>query len=94
MVQVIENRADLEGQVLSVRVDAKRPRHRTVTIAVGAAAPVEGYPNLFAQTVGSSLDVIVPVEKVQALNAGSKVRFRVRRTGPFTVFADHCAPAD
>jgi hypothetical protein len=93
LVQVVENRADIEGRVLSVQTDEKRPEHRLVTIAVGATAAVEGYAHLFAEAVGKPLDVILPASMAESLNAGSIVRCRVRRTGPFTVFAERCTPA-
>src|SRR5215216_1430059 len=92
MVQVIENRADIEGRVLSVRSDAARPDHRLVTIEVGAALPVEGYPNLFASASGKQLDVVLPAELAQPLQIGAAVRCRIRRAGPTTVLGERCTP--
>jgi len=89
MVQVIENRADIEGQVVAL-TDKVRPGHRLVTIEVGTASPVEGYPNLFNSVVGKHLDVIVPSEQAAALDVGAPVRCRVRRAGPNTVIGERC----
>jgi hypothetical protein len=75
MVQAIENRADVEGRILAIRPDAERPEHRLATIEVGAVIPVEGYPNLFARTSGSSLDVILPAHLPYPTN-GADCRFR------------------
>jgi hypothetical protein len=92
MVQVIENRADIEGRVLAVKADAERPDHRLVTIEVGAAVPVEGYPNLFPSAQGKSLDVYLPADLAKALQIGSALRCRIRRAGPTIVFAERCTP--
>jgi hypothetical protein len=90
MVQAIENRADIEGRILAIKPDAARPEHRLVTIEVGAATPVEGYPNLFASTSGSSLDVILPAHLAAPLKIDTMVRCRIRRAGPNAVFAENC----
>ena len=92
MVQVIENRADIDGRVLAVKLDDARPNHRLVTIEVGAAAPVEGYPNLFASAPGKQLHVVMPTEIANALQIGTAVRCRIRRAGPTTIFGERCAP--
>jgi hypothetical protein len=92
MVQVIENRADIEGRVLAVKADAERPGRHLATIEVGAAAPVEGYPNLFASTQGKPLDVVLPPDTAKSLQVGASVRCRVRRAGPTTVLAETCTP--
>jgi len=92
MVQVIENRADIEGRVLAVSSDAARPDHRLVTIEVGATAAVEGYPNLFAGTPGNRLDVVLPAHLAEPLQIGAAVRCRIRRAGPTTVLGERCMP--
>src|SRR4051812_33457739 len=92
MVQVIENRADIEGRVLAIKADAERPDHRLVTIDVGAVASVQGYPNLFASAHGKSVDLYLPAELAKPLQIGSAVRCRIRRAGPTIVFAERCTP--
>ena len=49
MVQIIENRADVDGTVVAIRPAQERLGFHLVTLDVKAAAPVEGYQNLFAQ---------------------------------------------
>jgi hypothetical protein len=90
MVQVIENRADIEGRVLAVAAEQTRPDHKVATIEVDTVKPVEGYANLFANAPGTQVTVIVPAERAGALEVGSAVRCRIRRGGPTSVFADHC----
>jgi hypothetical protein len=92
MVQVIENRADIEARVLAIKPDTSRPEHRLVTVEVGSTQAVEGYPNLFAKTPGSQIDLIVPAEAATPLKVGAAVRCRIRRGGPNAVFAEQCKP--
>jgi hypothetical protein len=91
MVQVIENRADIDGRVLAIVPLTDRPDHGLVTIEVSGVSPVEGYANLFAGAPGTRLDVILPAAVAQALRVGVKVRCRIRRGGPMVVIGDHCA---
>ena len=90
MVQVAENRADIAGRVQLMRADPERPDYRIVTIEVHTAAPVEGYPNMFAAAAGTRLEVLVAADQAQALAPGKSVRCRIRRSGPTTVFGDSC----
>jgi hypothetical protein len=92
MVQVIENRADIDGRVLSVAPIADRPEHRLVTIEVSGVSPVEGYANLFTSAPGRQLDVILPAVLAQTLQVGARVGCRIRRGGPMIVIGDHCTP--
>ena len=91
MVQVIENRADIDGRVVAVKSDAARPDHRIVTVDIGAAAPVEVYPNLFANALGKQLDIVLPAELAESLQIGAAVRCRIRLAGPAVVFGERCA---
>lgn len=91
MVQVIENRAEIEGRVLAVTPDPTRPDYHVVTVDVSAAAPVENYPNLFANAQGKRLEIVLPAVLTKTLRIGATVRCRIRRAGPTTVMGDHCA---
>jgi hypothetical protein len=90
MVQAIENRADVEGRILALKPDTARPKHTLVTVEVSAANPVQGYPNLFARTTGSPLEVILPAHLAIPLKIGAMVRCRIRRASPTAVFAENC----
>ena len=92
MVQVIENRADVDGRVLELKADPTRPEYRIVTIEIGSTAAVTGYPNLFTSVLGKRLDVVLPAELAKEIDVGASVRCRVRRAGPTTVFAERCSP--
>jgi hypothetical protein len=91
VVQVIENRADIKGRVLSVAPIAERPDHRLVAIEVSGVSPVAGYANLFTGAPGTRLDVVVPASQADALRVGGNVDCRVRRGGPTTVIGDRCS---
>jgi|SRR5215467_7585513 len=91
MVQVIENRAEVEGQLLAMRDDESRAGYKRATIAVRAVQPVESYPNLLGEAVGTTLEVVVPADAAHSLEVGSYLRCRARRTGPTTVFAETCS---
>jgi hypothetical protein len=90
MVQVVENRADVDGKVVAVRPDAARPNYHVLTVEVGAAAAVAGYPNMFADAAGKQLEISVPSDAAKSARVGATVRCRVRRAGPTTIIGDHC----
>lgn len=91
MIQVVENRADIEGVVLAVSPDAQRAGHSLVTVEVRAVANVASYPNLFADAVGTRLEMVATPDAAAALGIGKSVRCRIRRTGPAAVLAEHCS---
>lgn len=90
MVQIIENRAEIEGELLAIADDESRPGHKRATIAVGAVRPVGSYPNLLAETSGQHIDVVIPQDAAGALKPGARLRCLARRTGPAGVFAESC----
>lgn len=92
MVQVIQNRADIEGRLVAVKSDPARPDHKVLTIEVGTASPVEGYPNLFGKSLGKQLDVLLPANLARPLKIGTDVRCRIRRAGPAVVVGESCLP--
>ena len=91
MVQVIENRAEIEGRLVALGADPARPDHQIATLEVGAVAPVQGFANMFASAPGTRLELVVSRDMAQALAVGQTVRCRIRRTGPTTVFAESCS---
>jgi hypothetical protein len=55
---------------------------------VKSIAPVAGYANMFNDTAGSQMEVIVPNEKVGALKVGEPTQLRIRRAGPATIIGE------
>ncbi len=73
MVQIVENWADIRGEVESLEGGRLRVR-------VLAAEPVEGFPNLLADTPGASMTLEGDREGLPvALRLGSRIRCRVRK---------------
>jgi hypothetical protein len=87
VVQIVENWADVEARVLSVRDDPSRPGARLASLEVTAVHDVASFPNLLKHAAGSRLDVVVPETMPGSIDAGSVVRCRVRRAGPSAIFA-------
>jgi len=84
MVQAPENWADVEGVVSDVAPDPARPGWVVASLELRAAEPVEGYPNILARSVGSSIRLAVPADEADGaeLTSGSTVRARARLAAP------------
>lgn len=84
MVQAPENWADVEGVVSDVGPDPARPGWVVASLELRAADPVEGYPNMLAPSVGTSIRLAVPADEAAdaELAAGSTVRARARLAAP------------
>jgi hypothetical protein len=94
VVQVIENRADVEGRIVSVRDDQTRPGHRIATMDVIKVRPVDPYPNLFEKAAGTRLELVMPEAAAPKDLPRENVRCRIRRAGPAIVYAESCEAAD
>jgi len=65
LVSVIENWAQLEGTVRTVRPDPELPDQLVAVVDVDAVEPVQDdegkpFPNLFADAAGTSVELHVP----------------------------------
>ena len=89
MVQVVENWAILEGSVEEIRPSEVRDDLAAVDVAVEQIEPFGDFPNLFPGAEGTVVAVTMPKEIVRdrSVEIDSRVRCRVRRASPFTVFA-------
>jgi hypothetical protein len=90
VVQVVENRADIEGDIVAVQEDRERPGFRNLTVFVRSVRPVEGYPNLFADAVGKRLQLLMR-DDAPDVAIGTAVTCRIRRSAPTTIFGEGCA---
>jgi len=88
MVQIIENHAELAGTLVAVQPDPTRPGFVTVTVDVSHAAPVQGFPNLLADTIGQRVAVTARADSAFAAREPGPVSFHARKTGPNLIFAD------
>lgn len=92
MVQVIENRTDVDGRVVMVQQDAARSTQRLVTIEIEAANAVGSFPNLFVGSTGKQVEVVLPKDLTTKLKVGDAVQCRIRRAGPNMVIGERCTP--
>jgi hypothetical protein len=89
MVPIVQNWADIEGNIDDVRPSEHLPDFVTARIAVKRVNAVQGMPNLFAGTSGTTLEVNIPADLVRknALHKGQVISLRVRKGGPDNAFA-------
>jgi hypothetical protein len=83
MVQAVENRAEISGDLLRARPDPERPDHVLLTVRVREVTPHPSFPNLLKGIEGSTVDI---VSRGPAAAAGA-VRLTVKRAGPSTFVA-------
>lgn len=89
MVQVIENRTDIEGVVASRSPDPDRPEYDLVGVDVRTATAVDGYADVLSTHAGGRLDVSVPRALLtDDAGEGTSIRVRARLAGPGIVLAD------
>jgi hypothetical protein len=87
-VQPIENQADVTGTVRTVVPRTDLQGYYSVSLDVESVAAVADYANMFEWAKGQSIAVNVPADRVSAdrLAPGQRVTWRVKRTGPTSVF--------
>ena len=89
MVQVVENRTDLEGVVLSRSPDRERAGWDIVDIDLQRATPVTGYPDLLSSRVGDHLEVRIKRDLLPGGQLeGAAIRCRAFLAGPGVVLAE------
>jgi len=74
MAQVIENQAQIQGQIQSIQAHPSLPGYDVVSLLLTSSQPVPGKVNLLAQPVGTSLKLSVK----HSLLAEAKVGFYLR----------------
>jgi hypothetical protein len=90
VVQVIENWADIEGEIQTVR-DSELKGYKIIEVLVKDAKAVGNFPNLLEQRRGEVIPVYVPEPRAvtvqEAYDSGqSQVACRVRLAGPTRFF--------
>lgn len=87
-VQPVENQADLTGTIRTLAPRHDLPGYHVVSLEVETVAEVGKYPNLFSWATGQSIEVTVPNDAVteKQIAPGQKVTWRVKKTGPTSVF--------
>ena len=91
MVQIVENWADVEGEVTRT---SERHGAMELELEVGAAHPVAGYPNLLADDVGRRIAIVLTGDAAtRPPEPGARVRCRVRKAGLDRYYARSLTPA-
>ncbi|OBC13756.1 hypothetical protein A5784_30955 [Mycobacterium sp. 852013-50091_SCH5140682] len=89
MVQVVENRTDIEGGIRSRAPHPTLDSYDVLAVAVDDARPVEGYADLLSARVGSVLDLNVKRTLLPDGDIGGwRVRCRAYVAGPGEIFAE------
>ena len=82
-MQIIENWAEVQGQVMDLTSDDRSPDYVKAILQVTAVAPVAGFANLLGSAVGQLLTVRIPraVAESRGVQPGATVASRVRKGG-------------
>lgn len=88
MVQIIENHAEIAGDLLSVTPDPARPGFVRLKVRVDEARPVAAFPNMFERDCGQTIEVIARVGSHAAAMVAGPVALKVKKTGPGVSFAE------
>ena len=88
MVQIVENHAEVSGELLSVTPDRERPGFVLLTVKIAQARPVGMSPNLFEQDVGRTLQIVARADSAAAQAKPGPISLRVKKTGPGMSFAE------
>ena len=87
-MQVVENWAELHGQVTEYLPDPAAPGHTIARVKVNEVRSLEPYPNLFKSSAGETLEIKLPIPKLpRALPpVDGRIVWRIRRAGPQMIF--------
>ncbi|HEY6126327.1 MAG TPA: hypothetical protein VIV63_16865 [Steroidobacteraceae bacterium] len=88
LVQIVENHAEISGELMKGFPSPDRPGFLVLTIRVDAAHAIANWPNLFARDVGSTIEVLAREGSQAALTPPGPVRLKVRKAGLSTSFAE------
>jgi hypothetical protein len=88
MVQVVENKTDLSGEIESRRPHPTLPDYDLLNVRVDTAKPIEGFPNLLSQHEGKTVELLVKRNLLpQGDLANRKARTTASVAGPGVVRA-------
>ena len=87
-MQVIENWAEIKGEILEVRPHPSLSAFVIAQIKVEIVSAIGKFPNLFEGAKANIIGVNFPTAKADDLKPGATITCRVRKSGPDSVFAD------
>ncbi len=88
-MQVIENKADVSGEITKVEPHPSLPGMMSVGVQIDSVTPVAGYANLLGSTPGQAVDISMPEDIVRqaAMMPGKAVKLRAQLRGPGQIFS-------
>lgn len=66
MVSIIENYANIEGDIVEVTDHPRRPGYLLMKLALKKSKPVEGFPNLAQADEGSTITICIKKDAKEA----------------------------
>jgi hypothetical protein len=87
VVQIIENHAEISGELLSVAPSSEQPGFVELRVRPTDARNVGDWPNMFARDIGETITVMAREGSAAANAKPGRVTLRVKKTGPGTSFA-------
>lgn len=88
MVQIIENHAEVSGELVSVAPDTDRPGFVLLQVNIAQARPVDATPNMFERDIGNVITIVARTGTAAASAQPGPVTLRVKKTGPGRSFAE------
>jgi hypothetical protein len=88
MVQIIENHAEISGDLMAVAASADKPGFVELQVRVADARNVGDWPNLFARDVGQTIVIVAREGSAVAAARPGPVTLKVKKTGPGMSFAE------
>lgn len=88
MVNMIENWAEITGEITYIRRDHSRPGFHLITIRLGESKNYRSFPNLIRPTRRNTLTISIPKEELEnmELKKGDVISTRVRAAPLNTYF--------
>src|SRR3954453_3794491 len=88
-MQIVENWSDVEGEIKEFAPNPSDPLSSLAKVVVSSAEPVDSFPNLLANRVGTEITVRVPSPTGEHTEfaPGAHVRLRIRQGGPDRFFS-------
>ena len=87
-VQIVENHAEISGQLLSSVPSRDRPGFLVLAVKIEDARPIGEWPNMFRGEIGRIVQVLAREGSQAATQRPGPVVLRVRRGGPSSIFAE------
>ena len=86
-MQVIENKADVTGEISKIAPHPTLPGMMSVEARIDGVEPVAGFPNLLDPAKGTTIAITMPQHLAAAFVPGKPMKIRAQLRGPGKVFS-------